>query len=156
MSDDPMQQCAGNVMDTFHATMRAIRPETRRSPSSDLSMQQFRALVTIKHHEGASLSLVSEHLGATISAASKLIDGLVERGYVRRETAPDDRRRLILAITQAGDKTLESVHLEAISRLAAKLVSLTPGERAMVNLAMDLLRSAIVSAQATPDPAQQR
>ena len=147
MSDDPMQQCAANVLDTFHTTMRAIRPETRRSPSSDLSMQQFRALVTIKHHEGASLSLVSEHLGATLSAASKLIDGLVERGYIRRQTAAEDRRRLILAITDTGENTLQSVHLEAISRLAAKLVSLTEGERAMVNLAMDVLLSALVSTQ---------
>ena len=154
MNDNPMQECAANVMDTFHATMRAIRPESRRNPSSDLSMQQFRALVTMKHHQGASLSLVSEHLGSTLSATSKLIDGLVERGYIRRETATDDRRRLILAISEAGEKTLESAHLEAISRLAQRLVLLTDSERAMVILAMDLLRSAIVSTQ--PDGRSER
>jgi len=155
MNPDTMQQCAANVMDTFHAMMHAIRPEKRKSPSSDLSMQQFRALITMKHHEGASLSLMSEHLGATISATSKLIDGLVERGYIRRDTDTDDRRKLILALTEPGEKALESVHLEAISRLARRLVALSPGERSMVDLAMDLLRSALVSTQPADSAAQQ-
>ncbi len=147
MSEHTTQQCAANVMDTFHAIMRAIKPEARKGDSTDLSVQQFRALMTIDRHQGASLSLVSEHLGATLSAASKLIDGLVERGYVRRENSAEDRRRLILAVTKRGTKTLESLHLEVVGCLAERLAGLTDGERAMVNVAMDLLRSALVSTQ---------
>jgi DNA-binding MarR family transcriptional regulator len=156
MNEDTTQQCAANVMDTFHAMMRAIRPEKRKCPSSEMSMQQFRALITMKHNEGASLSLVSEHLGATISATSKLIDGMVERGYIGRETDADDRRKLTLALTEAGERALESVHLEAISRLAQRLVALSTGERAMVDLAMDLLRTALVSTQPAEVAIQQK
>lgn len=147
MADDGVQQCAATVMDTFHTMMRALKPDPQKRSQMDLSMHQFRALITIKHHEGASLSLVSEHMAATLSATSKLIDGLVERGYVRRETAPDDRRKLVLALTDTGKDVLASVHLEVISRLAGKLARLSPNETAMIDLAMGVLRSAIVSAE---------
>jgi len=154
MGDDTTQQCAANVMDTFHAIMRAIKPEARKGHSTDLSVQQFRALMTIDRHQGASLSLVSEHLGATLSAASKLIDGLVERGYVRRDSSTEDRRRLTLAVTDQGTEVLESVHREVVGCLAEKLATLTEGERSMVNLAMDLLRSALMSTQPGPTAVQ--
>ena len=141
-------------MGTFHTMMRTVGPEARKHSSSELSMQQFRAMKMIEHHEGASLSLVSEHLGSTLSATSKLVDGLVERGCIRRETAEDDRRRLILALTDAGMQVMESVHIHVITCLADKLATLSPNECAIVNLAMDILRSALVSAQPTGHPLQ--
>ena len=143
MTDELRQQCATGVMDTFHMMMRTVGPEARKHSSSELSMQQFRAMKIIGRHEGASLSEVSEHLGSTLSAASKLVDGLVERGYIHRETAEDDRRRLILAITEAGEHAMGSVDLEVQSFIAEKLASLSPNERAIVNLAMDVLRLAL-------------
>jgi DNA-binding MarR family transcriptional regulator len=104
----------------------------------------------IERHNGASLSLVSERLGSTLSAASKVVDSLVEQGYVCRETDEDDRRRLILEVTDPGKLALERVHQQVLSCLAEKLAPLSLGERAMVRLAMDLLRSTITSTQLEP------
>lgn len=146
MTERIQQQCATIVMDTFHTMMRAVAPEARKRSTLGLSMQQFRAMKMIEMHEGASLSLVSEHLGGTLSATSKLVDGLVERGYIRRETAKDDRRKVILALSDAGAQILASVHIEVISCLAEKLSALTPGECGMLNLSMELLRTALATA----------
>lgn len=147
MTSELRQQCATGVMDTFHMMMRTVGPEARKQSSTELSMQQFRTMMTIERHEGASLSLVSEHLGSTLSATSKLVDRLVERGYIHRETAEDDRRRLLLALTDQGSQVMESVHMEVISCLAGKLDGLSPNECAILNLAMDVLRSALVTVQ---------
>ena len=156
MTDKLRQQCATGVMDTFHTMMRIVGPEARKQSSSDLSMQQFRAMMTIERHEGASLSLVSEHLGSTLSATSKLVDGLVDRGFIRRETAEDDRRKLILALTDAGVRIMESVHMRVITCLAGKLDVLTPNECSIVNLAMDILRSAFISGQPMVHPSKRK
>jgi DNA-binding MarR family transcriptional regulator len=145
MTHELRQQCATGVMDTFHTMIRTVGPEARKQSSTELSMQQFRTMRTIERHQGASLSLVSEHLGSTLSATSKLVDGLVERGFIRRETAEDDRRRLLLALTDAGMQIMECVHMRAITCLADKLGALSPNECAVVNVAMDILRSALVS-----------
>lgn len=149
MTEDLVRQCSTSVMDTFHTMMRSVGPEARKRSSSELSMQQFRAMKTIEQHAGASLSRVSEHIGATLSSTSKLVDGLVERGCIRRETAEDDRRKLVLALTDSGTRLLQSIHMEVISCLAERLSVLSPSECQMVALAMDVLRSALVSAQPT-------
>lgn len=147
MADDPARQCATTVMNTFHTMMHTVGSEARKRSSGDLSMQQFRAMKIIERHEGASLSILSEHLGATLSASSKLIDVLVERSYVQRDNAEDDRRRLILALTDEGRQALDNVHMELVSCLTRRLAGLTAGECGMMNLAMEVLRSALVANQ---------
>ena len=149
MSDDLSQQCAAWVLDTNILIKRTLDTEMRKRNAAILSMQQFRTLIIIKRGNGVSLSTVSEHLGATISSASKLVDGMVELGLVTRETAPDDRRKLVLAATEAGTAAVDSMHNEALACLAEKLASLTTSECAMIKLAMDLLQTLFVQARTT-------
>ena len=143
MDGDTTQEYAALLLDTFHMVKRTLGAEMKKRSALELTMHQFRAMNIISRHQGASLSLVSEHMGATISTTSKLVDSLTERGYVRRRTAEDDRRRLILDLSDEGNQALEKVHMEAISRLAEKLKCLSPGECGVLKLAMDLLRSAL-------------
>lgn len=154
MAVEPATECAGAVWGTFHRMMRSVVPDPRKRPSNDLSIQQFRAMLTIKHHEGSSLSELREHMGATISAASKLVDGLVDRGYIRRENAADDRRRLILALTATGREKLQEVDSEILSRLAGKLAVLSQTERSVVMLAMDLLGGVLTASQIDIKPGE--
>lgn len=147
MADESVVQCAGAIMDTFHMMIRTVGVVARRSSTEELSMPQFRAMKTIQRYEDTSVSLVAERLGNTLSAASRLVEGLVEKGYVCRETAGDDRRRLVLGLTDSGEQAIERVHLQTVACLAEKLDTLTPSECGILNLAMDLLRSKIASSQ---------
>ena len=45
----------------------------------------MRTLFILQHHTGVSLSVVADHLVLTLPSASKLVDGLVKRGFVMRE-----------------------------------------------------------------------
>lgn len=148
MVDDRTRECAAVVMETIPLVMRTIGGEMHRRHAGELPMQQFRALMFLKHHEGASLSLVAKHRGSSISATSKLIDGLVERNYLTREVALEDRRRIVLSLTQSGAATLESVRREGLGYLAEMLTMLSANERATVTRAMELLRSVFAPAGA--------
>ena len=156
MDDDLAKQTATIVMDTFHAMMQNVGSEARRRSAQVLSMQQFRAMKTLEHHDGVSLSLLSEHLGTTLSAASKLVDGLVDRGYVQRENAEDDRRRLILGLTQEGIQAMRDIHMELITCLSERLTSLTVGECGLMKLAMEVLRSALMAPVSASEQSKQR
>lgn len=50
----------------------------------------------------ATASDLAGHLGVTKQAAAQLVDHLVERGYVRREPDPSDRRARLLVLTARG------------------------------------------------------
>jgi DNA-binding MarR family transcriptional regulator len=66
-------------------------------------------------------------LGVSKQAASQLIDQLVLSGYLRRETNPDDRRRVAIELTDrgraAGDAIREGVR--AVNAELAELISPT-------------------------------
>ena len=141
MPRDEVQRCAALINQVIPMLMRTIGPEMRKRHEKQLSMPQFHALIYIKQNEGASLSLLSEHLGGTLSSASKLIDGMVERGLVTREDTPDDRRRMLLRITGDGDRILETVHQIAIDCTMDLLTPLSNAECAGIADSMGLLIS---------------
>jgi DNA-binding MarR family transcriptional regulator len=138
-------ECARKVMEVAPLVMRAIRAEMRRHRASDLSVPQFRALAFLSHHEGASLSNVAEHIGLTLPSMSKMIDGLVTRGLVKREIHPDDRRRVTLALTARGRSHFQSAHDVTQACLAERLGTLSASDRATVAQAMRILRPLLAS-----------
>ncbi len=94
----------------------------------------------LRRHEGASISDVAEHLEIALPSVSRLIDGLVVRGLVRRQPHATDRRRVALALTATGRGALDVAQRAAEDYLAAVLIRLTPSERSTVAQAMRALR----------------
>lgn len=144
---DATEQSAREVLDTVPLVMRTIRSEMRSQCTPGLSIPQFRALAFLNRHEGASLSDVAEHLGLTLPSISKVVDGLVTRGLVERQTCPTDRRKITLALTAPGKAMLESARLGTQVRLAKMLAPISTSDLAVVVQAMQVLRSVFTPGQ---------
>jgi DNA-binding MarR family transcriptional regulator len=82
----------------------------RRRPFVDISVAAFQVLAIIEG-EGAPLppSVVAERMVTTTGTMTSLIDTLVRRGLVRRLPHPDDRRMLLIDITDAGRDVVDLV-----------------------------------------------
>ena len=139
MSISP-DECAREVLEVVPLVMRTIRTEMRRHRAPELTVPQYRTLAFVNRNEGTSLSGAAEHIGLTLPSMSKLMDGLVTRGLVTRETHAGDRRRITLALTPHGRTMLQSAHQAAQNCLARRLAELSVAERAMVTQAMLALR----------------
>ncbi len=127
--------CAQDVLEVVPQVMRAIRTELRRHRAADLSVPQFRTLAFIDRQADASLSDVAEHIGLTLPSMSKIVDGLVTRKLVTRQTHPTDRRRMTLALTARGQTALESSRAATRACLAEDLVALPEvGGNSVVNI----------------------
>lgn len=144
-------ECSREVLDTIPLLMQAIRSEVRRRHKPDLSVPQFRTLAVVYHEPGASLSQVAEHLGLTLPSMSRVVDGLVARALLARETCAADRRRLGLSVTPAGRSVFMAVRKLAQARLAEMLEPLSASERTAVVSAMRALRG-VFSAAASGMP----
>jgi len=131
------------VMETVSAVTRAIRREMRKHLPLEMSMQQFRTLGVVQRHPSASLSVVAGHLGVTTAPASKLVDALVKRGLVTRTDSPQDRRMVVLEVTDVGRRALRVARRAALGRLAELLGSLDESDRSAVVRAMEVLREAL-------------
>jgi DNA-binding MarR family transcriptional regulator len=143
--DTSSEECAREMLEVVPMIMRVIRSQMRSHRTRDLSVPQFRTLNFLARHQGASLSDVAEHIGLTRPSASKLIDGLVERGLVSRRGSLVDRRRVRLGLTNPGRVTLRAAWAAAQADLASRVAALPSGEQASVEQAMRTLRLLFVS-----------
>ncbi|RLD19412.1 MAG: MarR family transcriptional regulator [Bacteroidetes bacterium] len=78
-----------------------------------ISSQQFN-IMRILRGQGSrpvSLKLVTGRMIDHMSNTSRLVDKLVAKGYVRRETAECDRRQLEISLTDSGRVLLEKMSI---------------------------------------------
>lgn len=132
-------ELVGELLSTIFPILRAFRREMRRQ-RPDLSEPQFRTMGFLYYRKGASLSDVASHLGLTLPTMSKMVDGLVKRELVAREGDPNDRRRVILRMTDPGKSAFETAKRQTNARLAEMLKTLTPDEQAAIVSALRIIR----------------
>ncbi|MGA8855777.1 MAG: MarR family transcriptional regulator [Candidatus Bathyarchaeia archaeon] len=138
--------CGREVLDVVPLAMRAIRAQLRKHGAKEVSVPQFRTLAYLNRHEGTSLSDVAEHIGLTLPSMSALVDSIVMKGLVIRQTHPEDRRRMTLTLTERGRATLRVAHEAAASYLEEKIGQLSATERATVIEAMRMLKRVFIKA----------
>jgi DNA-binding MarR family transcriptional regulator len=132
-------ECARELLEVTPEVTRAVRSQMRRFRTADLSVPEFRTLAFLHRHTGASLTDVADHIGIMLPSMSKLIDGLVTRKLVTRESDAADRRRVTLALTARGSAILQVAHAATQAYLAEVLSALSPAERQVVVQAMQVL-----------------
>ncbi|HEX7973404.1 MAG TPA: MarR family transcriptional regulator [Anaerolineales bacterium] len=141
---DPSEICAGELVEVIPQVMRSIRAEMRGGRAAGLSVPQLRALVFLRDNPSACLSELAEHIGVGLPSMSKMVDSLVDRGMVKRQTSPSDRRYVMLALTSAGGLSLEATRLRTRENLAGKLKGLNDAQRTILLQALDVLRQAFL------------
>ena len=110
----------------FACHTRHVRdPQTRRL----LSAHQASILDHLDEKEPLALLDLARHMGVTPSTMSLNIERLVRRGYVSRERAVEDARRLKLRLTPAGARLREAKSVLDPARVRAMLARLAPKQR---------------------------
>ena len=140
--------CAAEILEAVPAAIRFIRAQMRRHRGSDLSVPQFRTLAFIHSHPGVSLSVLSDWLGLSLPATSRLVGGLVRRKFVSRRTPAGNRRVVALSISARGNRTVSAARRATVMRLAAVVAPLSEEERGAVRGALFALRRQFEAAAA--------
>ena len=70
---------------------------------------------------------------------TKVLANLEERGFVRREVHPTDKRQAILSVTDEGRELLASESRSRDAWLSQRLAELTPDERALLREVVPIL-----------------
>ena len=70
-----------------------------------ITPEQFNILRILRGQQGQPLALrdISRRMIDRNSNTSRLVDKLMSKGLVQRETCPSDRRRVDIALTEEGD-----------------------------------------------------
>ena len=116
-------------MDSFQALQRTtkFRP-TGLKNFPPVTPSQWGVLMALEGGNPASVKDVAGMLGVTSSAATQLVDGLVESGYVLRTEDPNDRRKMTLTLSGKTKKQVEKMKEECMSTFLELFEALTDEE----------------------------
>ncbi len=92
-----------------------------------LSIPEWRVITILALYPGSSASEVSERTAMDKVAVSRAVARLLERGFIRRETHGDDRRRSVLALSAAGFEVYETI-APMVMEITRKLMSVLTEE----------------------------
>jgi len=95
----------------------------------NVSFPQFFLLAALDHNEVLTMSAIAQKMGHTTAAASGLVARLQNLGYVVRSVAPEDRRKVMVCITEKGSALVRRIREEMVGNLMKIMGHLSPGEQ---------------------------
>lgn len=109
---------------TFELLERCQEKREEIASKIGLTVAEFKALRLFGANESLSVGELAGRLELSSSRLTRILDGLVQRGLITRETATSDRRLMELRLTDEGRRVKQRLseqyvqtHLEIISEL---------------------------------------
>lgn len=107
----------------------------------DVTVKQCMAL-QILLDEPLAVGALADRMGVTPGATTRLVDGMIGRGWLERRRDPDDRRRVLLELTEEGRDEAEYLRGMTEQVVGEVVDELPEGERGSVLAALRSLREA--------------
>lgn len=121
------------------ALVRLTRLVRNQRVDQSVTLTQLSAMGTLRSHGPMSAGELAAAEKVQPPSMTKVLAHLEERGLVRREVSPADRRQAIIAISDAGAELLDSERRSRDAWLSKQLEKLTPEERAALLRAVQIL-----------------
>lgn len=96
---------------------------------TNITSAQMIMLVSIHDYSRCKLKTLAKERGISPPTATGLIDRLVRAGYVKRGSDPEDRRVVLVSLTEKGERAVDNFLKTVRNRWKNILVHLTPREQ---------------------------
>ncbi|HUA31573.1 MAG TPA: MarR family transcriptional regulator [Streptosporangiaceae bacterium] len=122
-----------------HAQLRLAELTRAALAPFGISGRELAVLVAIDDRPPASQQEVARRMGVDRTTMVALIDDLEDKSLVQRQQDPDDRRKNVVVLTDAGHATLREATVAAIEAERRLLGSLSDEESAMLRKALQAI-----------------
>lgn len=110
----------------------------------DLTMGQLKTLAALASGQAMNVSTLAETLDVSKPTASILVDQVVQRGYAERTEDPEDRRRTLVALSQAGSDLIAQLRQSGPQeRMVRWLEAMDPDDLAALRRGLQALAATI-------------
>ena len=107
-----------------------------RIADRQLTVQQFWTIVAVDEHPGISQAEIASRVRSDAPTVSRALAALLERGIVRADPDPDDRRRTCVVLTATGKRLARQLAPVAREVREAVVDGMTPAEIATLTAAL--------------------
>jgi DNA-binding MarR family transcriptional regulator len=132
------------VLRSYLDAVALVEPlQTRLWQRSDLTLSQARLLRLLRRRGPQGVAELAQRLGHSMPTQSRLVDRLEERGLVTRHREPGDRRRVTVALTEAGERLAGDQPILAGSPIRRAVEAMPPERRRAIAEALRELVEAV-------------
>lgn len=124
-----LARASHSVSSSFHASLKGW----------DLSVPEWRMLACLVEADGLAVGELAEMVMMKQPSTTKVLDRMEADGLVRRRIAQEDRRRVLIHITQRGRARVKPVLAAARAHQRDRLAPFDDAERALILRALALL-----------------
>jgi DNA-binding MarR family transcriptional regulator len=132
------KELAGELLDLWHHLMKGSSRQLYGVIAElDISITQMKTLHALDEcADEVSVKELADRLGLSLPGASRMVDGLLRRGWLERREDPADRRMKRVGITPDGRKVIDRIETARLAGLENYAASLTPEQRARLSSAL--------------------
>ncbi|MNW39478.1 putative HTH-type transcriptional regulator YusO [compost metagenome] len=112
----------------YTRTVRKMKSEIMNHRELGLTGPQFHMLALIAKNKTCNVSFLAEMLDVKPSAITVMTDRLVQSGYVQRRHDENDRRAVLLSVTELGEEVCSKARDKTREVLRSYLSELTTEE----------------------------
>ena len=108
----------------------------------DLTMPQLKIVLLLLFNDSLRMSELASGLGVSLATATGVVDRLVERGIIQRESHPSDRRVVLCQLSAEGRELVSGLWQSARERTWDLLRAVHPEELPLITQALEALSQA--------------
>ncbi len=105
----------------LHVVIGRLVRTLRRAGTADIGAGSLAALATLARSGPMRLGDLAAREGVSPPTLTRIIAALEESGYVRRKPDPDDRRAVVVTITDHGEQVVGGLGSARVALLRARL-----------------------------------
>ncbi|HRE46423.1 MAG TPA: MarR family transcriptional regulator [Aggregatilineales bacterium] len=109
------------------------RLEEYRVPVSGLGIG---VIGMLEHYQHCAVNEISRNMLLTSATLIPVLDGLAKNGYISRERDPQDRRRVLVSLTDKGRKLIRIVHDMYTNNALVKTIQAMGGEKCRIFISL--------------------
>lgn len=117
--------------------------ERSEASCCEITMSQCHALVEIGRAGRLSVNVLAEVLGLDKSTVSRSIDKLVGDGLVIRDTDPEDRRYVVLRLSDKGEAVFREIEKRMVTYFEEVIAAIPPEKRGQIIDSIQFLIKAV-------------
>lgn len=136
MTNDSLHSDASEIRAAVFRLSRRMRQQRAVAEMTD---GQFAVLAHLSSLGAHTLSALADREGITAPSMNRTVNSLEELGYLTRTEDPDDRRRVVIAITDAGRSVVAETTRRRDEWLASVLAGLDTDDRATLRRAAEVI-----------------
>lgn len=143
-------ESSAEISSAFIETLVLIHRNFYRNLTTPVPLNQFATLMTLRLEKQATLSEIGQRLQISKQQMTNICDKLLHTGLITKRQDHEDRRRMLISMTSAGEKILDDQNELVRQRFLSSLRGLSEEERTELRHSITNLNHYIEKMASTP------